>query len=423
MAAAAVVFLAALAASELRAESRSSLAENLFRQYSSGIYQVQAVSTQSDKKNAIGSGFQISSDGYLVTNYHVVSGAVFFPSLYHIRTIRNDGEEQSANIVHVDVVHDLAIVKVDHPQGVALTLGTSDLERGSKLFAIGNPMDFGMTIVEGLSNGYMDKALYRKVLTSLALNPGMSGGPTLDESGKVVGVNVSTAGNALSFVVPVEFLRKLWLEVQKGGLGKDPVSPLRVQEQLLGQEREYYHGLLAGRWERQTFGGFQVPTALSGEFTCWGEPQDRPENWLTDQYLDCRLKDDIFISPSISTHQVNVNYSWLRSRSRDPQRFYALAEKEMRHGYRFDMDETTESDVENFQCRTDLVKVANKPFWVSTCARPYKLLPLLYDINVRMASLGAPQSMLVAEVTLGGVTRETAKSFMDKFYREIRWGK
>ncbi len=404
-------------------EARSSLAENLFKQYSPGIYQVQTISTHAGKKNSLGSGFQISPDGYVVTNYHVVSSAVLFPSLYHIRIIRADGNEQAARIVNFDVVHDLAIIKVGQTQGVVLPLGSSEINKGRKIFAFGNPMDFGMTIVEGLSNGYMDKALYKKVLTSLALNPGMSGGPTLDESGNVVGVNVSTAGNAIGFVVPVEFLKELWREVQANEKPLALSSTDKVQRQLIDQEKSYFKKLLEGKWDKQKFGDFLVPTTITPEFTCWGEQQEHPESWLIVPYLECRLKDDIFVSNSIQTHQVIFNYSWLQSRGNDWWRFYTLADNQLSDGYRFDLRDVTESDVENFKCSASIVKIDRKPFWVSTCARQYKRMTSLYDINVRMASLGGAKTMLQVELTLGGVTKETVKSFMDKFYREIKWAK
>ena len=401
----------------------SSEAEKLFKKYSPAIYQIQSISIQSNKKYSIGSGFQISKEGYIVTNYHVVSDAVMFPGSFHIQTIQSDGKEQSAQIISFDVVHDLAIIKIKNPQEIVLPLGSSQISKGNKLFSIGNPEDVGMMIIEGEFNGYMDRALYKKVLTSLPLNPGMSGGPTLDEEGGVVGINVMTAGNSLSFLVPVECLKDLWRSAKANHFKLISNFAAQVQRQLISQEMDYFKKVINQKWEKQRFGRFLVPTTISNEVTCWGEPRDNAEYWIESPYLSCEIKDDLFISSSVRAHTVLFNYSWDKSRSYNPFRFYALTDEAFIKSYRFDLDRIYERDAENFQCRTDIVRIASNPFWVSTCARKLKQLTRLYDVNVRMASLGDMETMLTVELTLGAVTKPTAKAFIDKFYKEFEWVK
>ena len=405
------------------ADGTSSLAESHFKTYLPALYQVESVSVQSNKKNSVGTGFQISKAGHIVTNYHVVSDAVISPELFHIRVFKSDGSEQSARVVHFDVIHDLAIIEIKAPSAVIFPLGSSEMSNGKKLFSIGNPLDLGMTIMEGLSNGYMDKSLYKKMLTTLSLNHGMSGGPTIDEDGVVVGVNVATAGNELSFLVPVEFLKTLWLKVQANGAGFSVASVGEVEPQLITQETAYIKDMINQRWEKQNFGDFIVPTVISKEFTCWGSPGDNVGYWLKDPNLQCEIQDDIFISSSVSAHSISFNYAWVESRGYDPMRFYYLTDRQVSHGYHFELDRAGEKDVENFKCRSDLVEIGHNPFWVSTCARQLKKLPHLYDVNVRMASLGEAQGMLMVELTLGGLTRASIKTFVDKFYREIQWQK
>ncbi len=404
-----------------RAGELSSEAEGLFKQYSPAIYQVQSLSIQSNKKYSIGSGFQISGDGYIATNYHVVSDAVMFPDSFRIQTIQSDGKEQSAQIINFDVVHDLAIIKIKVPQGVVVPLGRSNINKGNKLFSIGNPEDVGMMIIEGESNGYMDRALYKKVLTSLPLNPGMSGGPTLDEGGTVVGINVMTAGNSLSFLVPVECLKALWKRTRAKDFKIINNFAAQVQRQLIAQEKFYFKKLIDQPWEKQRFGKFLVPSTIASEFSCWGEPRDNPEYWIESPYLQCEIKDDLFISSSVGAHAVLFNYSWHKSRGYNPFRFYTLTNQALAKSYRFDLDKVYERDADNFQCRSDIVTIASNPFWVSTCARKLKQLTKLYDVNVRMASMGSMDTMLMVELTLGAVTKDTAKAFVDKFYKEIKW--
>jgi len=406
-----------------RAEVSSSLAESHFKKYLSALYQVESVSVQSNKKNSVGTGFQISPQGHIVTNYHVVADSIISPESFHIRVFMSDGSEQTAGIVNFDVVHDLAIIQIKSPSAVIFPLGSSEMSNGKKIFSIGNPLDLGMTIMEGLSNGYMDKTLYKKMLTTLSLNHGMSGGPTIDEDGSVVGVNVAIAGNALSFLVPIEFLEELWQKVQAGGRGASASSTYQIEKQLIAQEDLYIGSMLGRPWEKQRFGDFIVPSAISKEFTCWGSPGDNVAVWITEPSLQCEIKDDLYISSSVSAHAVSFNYSWIQSREYDPFRFYYLADLRVSSGYRFELDSAGEKDVENFKCRSDIVNIAHNPFWVSTCTRQLKKLTQLYDVNVRMASLGEPREMLVVELTLGGLTQASIKAFLDKFYREIQWQK
>ena len=269
----------------------------------------------------------------------------------------------------------------------------------------------------------MDHALYKKVLTSLPLNPGMSGGPTLDGEGNVVGINVMTAGNSLSFLVPVESLKDLWEKIKVGHFKSNSNFSNQVQQQLISQEGDYFKRVIGRKWEKQRFGRFLVPTIISDEISCWGEPRDEAEFWIESPYLQCQIKDDLYVSSSVRAHTVLFNYSWEKSRGYNPYRFYTLANEKISKGYRFDLDKVYQRDAENFQCRSDIVKISDNPFWVSTCARKFKKLTSLYDVNVRMASLGEMDRMLVVELTLGAITKDTAKDFMEKFYKEIEWVK
>jgi serine protease Do len=92
------------------------------------------------------------------------------------------------------LVHDLAIVKSEEIHGSFFALNETPLKKGSRIFSLGNPLDLGMTIIEGTYSGDIEGSLYDKIHFSGSLNPGMSGGPTIDAKGACIGINVSTAG-------------------------------------------------------------------------------------------------------------------------------------------------------------------------------------------------------------------------------------
>lgn len=180
-----------------------------------------------------GSGFLVDSKGHIVTNNHVVAGAD------KIQVTFSDGHSQEAEIVGVDPLTDLALLRID-PGGKplpALTLGNSgNLRVGQKVLAIGNPFGLQGTLTTGVisalrrsletSTSILDEAIQ----TDAAINPGNSGGPLLDSQGRVIGVNTiiqSPSGGSVGvgFAVPVNTVKSILSDllefgrVRRGSLG------------------------------------------------------------------------------------------------------------------------------------------------------------------------------------------------------------
>ena len=111
----------------------------------------------------------------------------------------------------IDVANDLALVRVDHHDQPFFEFDEravhGELPKGERLYSMGNPLDLGFTIVEGTYNGLVDRSYNERVHFSGALNPGMSGGPTVTAEGLVVGINVAKrmGGELVSFLVPARF--------------------------------------------------------------------------------------------------------------------------------------------------------------------------------------------------------------------------
>ena len=138
-----------------------------------------------------GSGFLISSDGYIVTNNHVIKDAS------NITVTLNDGTECSATIKGSDPRTDLAVLKIDKKDLPHLSFGDSDaLKVGEWVVAIGNPFGIGATLTVGVvsAKGRQDLGIasYEDFIqTDAAINPGNSGGPLLNLQGEVIGVNTA----------------------------------------------------------------------------------------------------------------------------------------------------------------------------------------------------------------------------------------
>lgn len=145
-----------------------------------------------------GSGFVISSDGYIVTNNHVVENAI------SVKTAFADGSELKADLIGTDVSTDIAILKVYNIDLRPLQFADSDLlEPGQIAIAIGNPMGLHHSVTAGVvsATGRSLRANNGRLIddviqTDAALNPGNSGGPLMNSEGKVIGVNTAVIASA-----------------------------------------------------------------------------------------------------------------------------------------------------------------------------------------------------------------------------------
>ncbi|MEV4419838.1 trypsin-like peptidase domain-containing protein [Patulibacter sp. NPDC049589] len=184
---------------------------------------------------ATGSGFVVSSDGYVVTNAHVIDGAD------SVKVKVGDGATLTAKVVGVDQSTDIALLKVSTPKPLtALQLGESnDVQVGDATYAIGNPYGLDRTLTTGVvsalhrsiqsPNGY---AINGVLQTDAAINPGNSGGPLLNAEGQVIGVNsqIATSGSTsdgssggnvgIGFAVPSDTVTRVVSQLRQTGTAK-----------------------------------------------------------------------------------------------------------------------------------------------------------------------------------------------------------
>jgi len=209
----------------------------LYNSVKNGVVYVQA------GQSASGSGFVISSDGYIVTNEHVTAES----DSYTVRIGETD-KSVPATLVGADATHDLALLKVDpaqtgtlHPLQLA---DAGDAQVGDEVIAIGSPFGLQSTLTSGIvsalnrtlqsPNGHaIDGALQ----TDAAINPGNSGGPLLNTDGKVIGVNAQIASQSggstgVGFAISVATVKSVIPELKAGGgtqsQSQDPQSQQQV---------------------------------------------------------------------------------------------------------------------------------------------------------------------------------------------------
>lgn len=393
-------------------------AEDIYRDLQDRIFQVQVVDTASNKKVSIGTGFRVSADGLIATNYHVVAGYLHAPTQYRVEYLAHDGSSGVARVRDIDVIHDLAIVQAELPGDAYLELTATSLSKGARIYAIGNPRDLGMSIVEGNYNGLLEKSLYEKILFSGALNPGMSGGPALNRKGEVIGVNVSTAGNELSFLVPVRYLRNLLDEVRQAA-GSDIDLIQRITQQLQASQQRTMQQLLDAKWKTMQLGQAVVPAELSSYFKCWGQTESKPERLYSYTYSACASPDNIYISDHFDTGSIDFRYDLLSTEKLNSRQFYNLYTQKFANGY--SSNQAAEEDVGNYRCNTRFVDMSGKTWKAVVCFRAYKKFKGLYDVSLTMASLGSETSGLLVNLNASGMDKANAMALVRKFMESIAW--
>jgi hypothetical protein len=382
------------------------------------IFQLRVIDNSTGKKFAIGSGFAVSADGLIATNYHVVSDAVIEPGRFRLEYVAGDGRTGPVRVLDVDVVHDLALVASDRESDDFFRLGAVSPEKGNPIFSMGNPLDLGMTIIEGTYSGLIEESLYEKIIFSGSLNPGMSGGPTIDASGSVIGINVSTAGNEISFLVPELYLRNLLSTVRQRKSGDTVHFLARIEQELYDNQERYMHLLLAGEWKQDTLGDCLVPREMGDFFRCWGETPHDTDLLYSTSYVTCSNSDDIFLSSDFSTGDIDINYRWYETTALGRERFYRVLQRQF-----------AETDVPNADAKDELrepqsvtrfVAIAGARWKTTLCSWQYRKYPRLHDVVLKMALVNKPSRSMIVELRLLGVSRESALSFCKKFMGALR---
>ncbi|MGB6102760.1 MAG: trypsin-like peptidase domain-containing protein [Pusillimonas sp.] len=174
------------------------------------------------ESTSLGSGVIVRNDGYILTNYHVVEAADA------IQVALSDGRESRAELVGADPESDLAVLKIDLPDLLAIAFnGERPVRIGDVVLAIGNPFGVGQTttmgIVSALGRNRLGINIYENFIqTDAAINPGNSGGALIDTAGRLVGINTAiyseTGGSlGIGFAIPAQAAQIIMDQIIKTG--------------------------------------------------------------------------------------------------------------------------------------------------------------------------------------------------------------
>lgn len=235
-------------------------ATEVYRRFAPGVAHIRSVFTTErtdffgfrlppQEQEADGSGFIIDKSGLIVTNAHVVQDSNSVAS--KITVTLGDDEEVEARLLGTDPSTDIALLKINPGNRTlrVLKLGdSSKLKVGNKVYAIGSPFELEGTMTEGIIsalNRTIDSPnrqfkIRGAIQTDAAVNPGNSGGPLINASGEVIGINSQIASSSgsfagIAFAVPSNTVKEVTKQIKKGGRAQHPwlgISGLEVTSDL-----------------------------------------------------------------------------------------------------------------------------------------------------------------------------------------------
>jgi S1-C subfamily serine protease len=235
----------------------------------------------SEQQTAAGSGFIWDDDGHIVTNYHVIEDVLRRPNLT-ARVMLADRSAYDAVIVGSSPEYDLAVLQFAPDNRPAkdkikkIDLGTShDLEVGQKAYAIGNPLGLSLTMTKGIISALgrplrspASTTIPGGIQTDAAINHGNSGGPLLDKSGRLIGVNSSIAtmsengGNiGIGFAIPADLVNEVVTQLIQSGRVLRPDLGIKLYDQQKLRRARYDHGVMV---ETTTPNGPAAKAGLQG---------------------------------------------------------------------------------------------------------------------------------------------------------------
>jgi S1-C subfamily serine protease len=210
---------------------------------------------------SLGSGFLIEDNGFILTNFHVISGSS------RIQVTLSNQTQYYARALDTDRSDDLALIKIEPKAKLSfLKLGDSDhLQVGQKVLAIGNPFGLEGTLTVGVVSSIgrsidseNDQRLQGMIQTDAAINGGNSGGPLLDSNGAVIGINTAILGRTnmgIGFALPINRAKALLTDYQAGRITERP---------KIGVTTEYVAGDLADALGLPRRGGLLVQGVVRG---------------------------------------------------------------------------------------------------------------------------------------------------------------
>ncbi len=402
----------------------SASAQRVYEDARAQLLQVRTLLKGQDTQASVGSGFLVSDQGHIITNYHVVSQAALQPERYRLVFSTADRTEGPLQLLAFDAIHDLALVKPAAPGAIAgrrplsFRPRATPMSQGERIYSLGNPLDVGFAVIEGNYNGLVERSFYPTIFFAGSLNPGVSGGPTLDQQGRVMGINVAarTDGEQVSFLVPAAFAEEL---LERGRTATPLAKPAypELTSQLTTHQAALSERFLALRWRLAGHPQYAIPLPQEDFMRCWGRSTPADTKGLEFERSDCQMESRVFVSGWLTTGTLTVRHEAYDGRKLGTLRFadrYSDSFENEAFGRR-GKDRTAP------QCHERYVDRGGLPLRAVLCMSAYKKLTGLYDVSVLVATVDAARGGVQGRFDAHGVNFDNALKLSAHYLEGFGW--
>jgi S1-C subfamily serine protease len=365
-----------------------------------------------------GTGFAVAPGGVLMTNYHVVAQNVLYPEKYRLEYRTPDGQTGKIVVLAIDVRRDLAVVRAEGLDAPPLSLDTAaQPAKGVRAWSIGFPLDVGLTITEGVSNGRIEDSFDPRIHYSGAINGGMSGGPALNSDGRVIGINVSgyRFEQLVSFLVPAVHARALIERARS-----DPLAAKDAKQEVASQLRAHGAELLRqleGALATQDLSGYALPARLSPFIDCNATGDPTPEQPVHTLRVNCTAKAGLYVQQGLHSGDLRFSHYVLTTEKLGAWRFaYRLSNLSSASGMG-----GMRRHVGPFACTDRAVKLQGFAAAMLVCVRSYRKFEGLHDITVRVVSLNQPTQGFASHLDMLGVDFDAGMRFVRRYVESMQW--
>jgi len=386
------------------------------------LLQIRTLLRNSNTQASIGSGFFVSADGLIMTNFHVASQLALEPERYNGVYVTIDGQEGDVELLAFDVQHDVAVLRAKNRTTPAPVLefrpATEALAQGERIYSLGNPLDIGFAVTEGTYNGLVRRSFYPRIFFGGTLNPGMSGGPAVDDAGRVLGVNVAKRldGEQVSFLIPAEFAQALVRRAASAQPIKQPAYK-EVARQLLVHQQLLTERFLQTPFKEQRHGSYLVPVPDDALARCWGAGRDPDTPSLKLERSTCQANSHV-VAGDFSTGTVQLSYEAFDAPTHGAARF---AHRYSQHFGNERLPKRSNRRKTAPECAERYVDQGKLPLRAVVCMSAYRKLPGLYDMTVLAATLNQPTQGVLGRLDVRGVAFDNGLKLAERYLQAFRW--
>jgi hypothetical protein len=309
------------------------------------------------------------------------------------------------------------VVRAEGFEAPLLPLTDAIPAKGTRAYAVGFPLDVGLTITQGVSNGKVEESFEARIHYSGAINGGMSGGPAFNASGQVIGINVSgyRGEQSVAFLVPAEHAKPLIERALK-----QPLNTADAKKEAGAQLQAHAKALLGalpGPFATQRAAGYELPGKLAPFMDCSASGNPDTDQKVQTERISCAAKAGLYVQDSLRGGDVQYQHFLLTTDKLDAWRFAHQLGK----AYPWIGGGGSREHVGPFACKNRTVKLKGFDAALTVCTRSYRKFDGLYDIAVRVVSLNQPKRGFASRLYVSTVDFDAGMAFVRRYVEAMQW--